>query len=129
LREAAEPPCPVHGAAVTTAAAAREFHAAAVDAHRGVGGGDLQHLHGAVAQEQLRRPEGEVAGEVEPGGVVAAGLDAERVCDADVAAAPGAVCSSCRRSWCRAAERRQQQRGNYGSERYDDPFCLPHVFV
>ena len=56
-----------------------------------------------------------LAGEVEAGGVVAAGLDAERVRDADVAAASGAVtrhAGGCR-SWCRAAERPvHQQRGN-----------------
>ena len=71
-----------------------------------------------------------LAGEVEAGGVVAAGLDAERVRDADVAAAPGAVVVTaqqpksgcCRISWwyCRGAKRRdhhQQQHGHYSSSK------------
>jgi len=81
----------------------------------------VQHLHGAVAEEQL----GVVAGEVEAGGMVAAGLDAKRVGDADVAAAPGAVVTSsqptsaCCRSWYfRAAKRRDhQQHGHYSSSK------------
>jgi hypothetical protein len=92
-----DPPCPV-----ATDATIFRLHAGAVDAHRAVCGRDVQRLHGAVvAEEQLRL----VAGEVEAGGMVAAGLDAKRVGDADVAAAPGAVVTSsqptsaCCRSW------------------------------
>ena len=71
----------------TTTSTARKLDDDAVDAHRGVGvDGDVQHLHGAVAEEQVV---GAVAGEVEAAGVEAAGLDAERVRDADVAAPPG----------------------------------------
>ena len=47
-------------------------------------------MHSTVAEEQLGRAVGAVAGEVEAAGVEAAGLDAERVRDADVAAPPGA---------------------------------------
>jgi len=71
----------------------REHDAAAVDADRGVGDRDREHLPGAVADEQLGQMVGVVAGQVEAVLAldVAAGLDAERVRDADVAAAPGAV--------------------------------------
>lgn len=80
-----------------------EHHAAAVDADRGVGHGDREHLHGAVADEQLGRPVvgAGVAGEVEAVLDVAAGLDAERVRDADVAAAPGAGRTTPRAGACR----------------------------
>ena len=67
-----------------------------------------------------------LAGEVEAGGVVAAGLDAERVRDADVAAPPGAVvvtaqqprgcCRSCRCRDAAAGREHQQQRRNYSSK-------------
>lgn len=100
------------------------IHADAVDAHRAALNGHLEHLHGTVTKEQLGLPEGVVAGEVEATDVVAAGLDAERVRDADVAASPSAIVlqpSGCR-SWYPGAarQRQQQQRGNHSSKRYDD---------
>lgn len=63
-----------------------ELEFGAVDAHLRVGDGDVEHLHGAVAQEELGRTVRVVAGEVETM-EVAAGLHAERVRDADAAAA------------------------------------------
>jgi len=70
---------------------------------------DLEHLmmHSTVAEEQLGRLVGAVAGEVETSGVEASGLHAEWVGDFDAAALPGAVTpelGGCR-SWCRTAER------------------------
>jgi len=44
-----------------------QLHAGAVDAHRAVFNRDVQHLHGAVAEEQPGRQVEVVAGEVEPG--------------------------------------------------------------
>ena len=52
-----------------TTSTARKLDDDAVDAHRGVGNGDVEHLHGAVAEEQLGRAVGAVAGEVEAAGV------------------------------------------------------------
>jgi len=108
VREA-DPPCCVHGAAATATIIDPKVHdAAAVDAYRGIGNRDLENLHGAAAEEQLGRPVGAVAGEVEARGVVAAGLHAERIRDVDVAAAPRAATSPTsggRCSRCRIAER------------------------
>jgi len=93
---------------------------AAIDAHRTIGQRDIEHLHGAVAEEQLGRLRATAsAREVEAGCVEAARHDAERVLDFDVAALPRAVppeLGGCR-SWCQchagAAERQeQQQRGH-----------------
>lgn len=111
----AVPPCSVRSYAIIIII--RKIHTGAVDAHRAVLNGDLEHLHGAaVAEEQLRWalhlpvP----AGEVESRGVVAAGLHAERVRDAGVAADP------CSISAPRTAEPREhQQRCKQRSERYD----------
>jgi hypothetical protein len=67
-------PCAIHyglGAqTVGIAVTAGEVGEAGLDAHRGVGDGDLQHLHGAVAEEQLwRRAVAVPAGDVEAGEV------------------------------------------------------------
>ena len=58
-----------------------EHHAAAVDAHGGLGDGDLEHLHRAVAAR------------VGDACVVAARLLAERVLDADPACSCCCCCS------------------------------------
>jgi len=53
-----EPAAPCHipgGDPATRVRTLPELHAAAADAHRAAGNGDLEHLHGAVAKEQLRR--------------------------------------------------------------------------
>jgi len=111
------PPRPIRGgctATGTTMTPTTELQSAAVDSHRGVAGGDVKHLvplGAGVAQEQLRRLVRVVAVEVEAGGVEASQLDAERVRDADAAAAPGAATP--RPTGCRAAApREQKQRGN-----------------
>jgi len=91
-----EPAAPRHtpvGDPATRVGSLPELHSLAFDAHRAAGNRDIRHLHGAVAEEQLRRialllPAGEVEA---AGGVVAAGLHAERVGDADVAATAGAA--------------------------------------
>ena len=80
--------CYVVGVGAITAG---EVGEGGVDAHRGVGDGDLEHLQGAVAEEELGH-----AGRAVPAGDVEAreeapGLHAERVRDADVAAAAGAA--------------------------------------
>jgi len=83
------------------------------DTHRGVGNGDLKHLQ-AVSEKQhgwLMMVVGAVTGEVEAGGVVAAGLDAERVRDADVAASPGAAIITAQKPsgcWCCSATKRRE---------------------
>jgi len=120
-----EPAAPCHipgGDPATRVRTLPELHAAAADAHRAAGNGDLEHLHGAVTKEQLR-PVALPAGEVEAGGVVAARLHAERVGDADVAAPPGTATAAA--NWdggCRGT-RRQDEHGNYGTEPcYSYPF-------